>query len=98
MADVLQRRNDEKNEEITIFIREKHSLIDYNLKEESYIRLARAMKFFTGMREKMEGINLVFPMTIPTVRQDQGEKTSQSQRSTAKVPLEPILVSARNNF
>ena len=53
MADFLQRRN----EEITIFIGEKNSLIDYNLGEESYLRLARAIEFFTVMRENMEGLN-----------------------------------------
>ena len=51
-------------EEIIILIAEKYN-IRFEMEEGSYLRLARAMKFVVGMREKMEGTEITFPMTVP---------------------------------
>ena len=52
-------------EEIINLIVEKYNMEEFDLEEGSYLRLNRAMKFIVGMREKMEGTEITFPMTIP---------------------------------
>ena len=51
-------------EEIINLIAEKYN-ITFEMEEGSYLRLTRAMKFVVGLREKMEGTEITFPMTIP---------------------------------
>ena len=40
---------------------------DFRIQEGSYLRLKRALKFVTGMKEQNEGVRLSFPMTIPVL-------------------------------
>ena len=54
-------------EELSTLINDKHRSEDFTLAEGSHLRLSRAMKFIVGYREKTEGIDLVFPKTLPTL-------------------------------
>ena len=56
-------------EDLSTLINDKYRSDDFTLAEGSHLRLVRAMKFIVGYRENMEGIDLVFPMTFPTLNQ-----------------------------
>ena len=51
--------------------------------EGSHLRLERAMKFILGNRETMEGINLVFPMTLPTLNPNPPKNSSSTLKTLA---------------
>ena len=51
--------------------------------EGSHLRLSRAMKFIVGYREKMEGIDLVFPMTLPTLNPNPPKNSSSTLKALA---------------
>ena len=54
--------------------------------EGSYLRLKRALKFVTGMKEQNEGVRLSFPMTIPALDPEPFKYSSSSLRTfTGKI-------------
>ena len=71
-------------EEISNLVQESLNLEDYNLEEGSYLRLKRAMKFILGGQEKMEGINLTFPNTIPAITPNPVRYTSATMGALCK--------------
>ena len=71
-------------EEISTLIKDKYDIQDYDLEEGSYLRLKRAMKFILGMRETMEGRDIIFPMTIPVITPNPTKYSSSTMSTLAK--------------
>ena len=72
-------------EEIINLIAEKYN-IRFEMEEGSYLRLARAMKFVVGLREKMEGTEITFPMTVPAATPNPPKYSSSTMTTlTSKI-------------
>jgi len=73
-------------EEIINLIAEKYNMVNFDMEEGSYLRLIRAMKFIVGWREKVEGTEITFPMTIP-VTTPNPPKYSSSTMTNGQRPV-----------
>ena len=70
-------------EEISILINNMYRSAEFTLAEGSHLRLERAMKVILGNRKKMEGIDLVFPMTIPSLNLNPPKNSSSTLETLA---------------
>ena len=64
-------------------MRDKHRSEEFSPAEGSYLRLNRALKFIVGNKEKMEGIDLVFPMTFPALNPNPPKHSSSTLKALA---------------
>ena len=81
IIDIYRGGQIKSKEEISTLINDKHRTTDFKLAEGSHLRLERAMKFILGMKEKMEGIKLVYPMTIPTINPNPSRNSSSTLKA-----------------
>ena len=73
-------------EQLEALVHRDEDEADFQIAEGSYLRLARAMKFVTGMQERYEGVPLSFPMTIPALDTKPLKYSSSSLRTfTGKI-------------
>ena len=83
IIDIYRGDQVKSKEEISTFINDKYRSEDFTLAEGSHLRLERAMKFILGNREKMEGIDLVFPMTFPSLNSNPPKNSSSTLKALA---------------
>ena len=57
---------------------------DFRIQDGSYLRLKRALKFVTGMKEQNEGVRLSFPLTIPALDPKPFKYSSSSLRTFSR--------------
>ena len=83
ISDIYNGGSLKSQEDITTLVKDKHRSEDFTLAEGSYLRLSRAMKFIVGHREQMEGVDLVFPMTLPTLNPIPPKHSSSTLKALA---------------
>ena len=72
---------------------------DFRIQEGRYLRLKRALKFVTGMKEQNEGVRLSFPMTIPALDLKPFKYSSSSLRTfTGKIKKCMSLLTREDDF
>ena len=83
ISDIYSGGQLKSQEELSTLVNDKQGSEDFTLAEGSYLRLSRAMKFIVGHREKMEGVDLVFPMTLPTMNPIPPKNSSSTLKALA---------------
>ena len=83
ICDIYSGGQLKSKEDISTLINDKYRSDDFTLAEGSHLRLVRAMKFIVGHREKMEGIDLVFPMTFPSLNPNPPKNSSSTLKALA---------------
>ena len=83
ICDIYSGGQLKSKEDLSTLINDKYRSDDFTLAEGSHLRLVRAMKFIVGHREKMEGIDLVFPMTFPTLNPNPPKNSSSTLKALA---------------